>query len=76
MLCVWVHGCDPGRVSDGSRLALYQTVYRVPFFYLFLACAPCYYSFIFVVFVSFSGSHWGFVDVPLIFFGPAGHVPN
>ena len=19
MLCVWVHGCDPGRVSDGSR---------------------------------------------------------
>ena len=21
MLCVWVHGCDPGRVSDGSRLA-------------------------------------------------------
>ena len=25
MLCVWVHGCDPGRLSDGSRLALYQT---------------------------------------------------
>ena len=24
MICVWVHGCDPGRVSDGSRLALYQ----------------------------------------------------
>ena len=24
--CVWVHGCDPGRVSDGSRLALYQTL--------------------------------------------------
>ena len=23
MLRVWVHGCDPGRVSDGSRLALY-----------------------------------------------------
>ena len=21
-----VHGCDPGRVSDGSRLALYQTL--------------------------------------------------
>ena len=20
MLCVWVHGCDPGKVSDGSRL--------------------------------------------------------
>ena len=26
MLCVWVHGCYPGRVSDGSRLALYQTL--------------------------------------------------
>ena len=26
MLCVWVHGCDPGRVSDGSRLAIYQTL--------------------------------------------------
>ena len=22
----WVHGCDPGRVSDGSRLALCQTL--------------------------------------------------
>ena len=26
MLCVWVHGCDPGRLSDGSRLTLYQTL--------------------------------------------------
>ena len=26
MLRVWVHGCDPGRVSDGSRLALCQTL--------------------------------------------------
>ena len=27
MLCVWVHGCDPGRVSGGSRLALlYETL--------------------------------------------------
>ena len=25
-LRVWVHGCDPGKVSDGSRLALYQTL--------------------------------------------------
>ena len=24
MLCVWVHGCDPGRVSDGPRLAPHQ----------------------------------------------------
>ena len=27
MLRVWAHGCDQGRVSDGSRpLALYQTL--------------------------------------------------
>ena len=54
MLYVWVHGCDPGRVSDGLRLALYQTlsiecpssiffwhVYLVivPFFFLFLFCS-------------------------------------
>ena len=26
MLRVWVHGCDPGRVSDGSRLVLCQTL--------------------------------------------------
>ena len=26
MLCVWVYDCDPGRVSDGSRLALYQAL--------------------------------------------------
>ena len=52
MLCVWVHGCDPGRVSDGLRLALYQTLYRVPF-YLFLARVFCYCSFLFVVSVLF-----------------------
>ena len=26
MRSVWVHGCDSGRVPDGSRLALYQTL--------------------------------------------------
>ena len=26
MLRVWVHGCDSGRVSDGSRLPLHQTL--------------------------------------------------
>ena len=54
MLCVWVHGCNLGRISDGSRLALYQTlsvecpspiffwhvlcVIIVPFFLSFLFC--------------------------------------
>ena len=28
MLCVWVHGCDPGRLSDGLRLTLYKTLFN------------------------------------------------
>ena len=84
---VWVHGCDPGRVSDGSRLALYQTLNRVPFFYLFLACVFCYCSVLFVVSVLFRYVFLLFVFefalvgalykyVPLIFFCPADHVPD
>ena len=84
---VWVHGCDPGRVSDGSRLALYQALNRVPFFYIFLACVFCYCSFLFVVSVLFRYVFLLFVFefalvgalykyVPLIFFCPADHVPD
>ena len=78
----WVHGCEPGRVSDGSRLALCQThsLYRMPLVYIFLTCVFCYScSFLFVVFcvfVFFFCSHWSLVDVPLIFFCPADHVPD
>ena len=57
MLRVWVHGCDPRMVSDGSRLALYQTLSTecpssiffwhvyfgfVPFFLLFLFLLLCF----------------------------------
>ena len=81
MLCVWVHGCDPGRVSDGSRLALSNYLYRVPFFYIFLACVFCYCSFLFVVLFCFLlcfllSLELYFVDLPLIFFCPADHVPD
>ena len=63
MLCAWVYGCDPGRVSDGSRLALYQTLFIecpspiflwdvlcviVPFFLSFLSCF-CFLLFSFAV---------------------------
>ena len=77
----WVHGCEPGRVSDGSRLALCQTLsIECPLVYLFLTCVFCYScSFLFVVvcvFVFFFCSHWSLVDVPLIFFCPADHVPD
>ena len=45
-----------------------KSLYRVPFVYFFLACVFCYcYSFI---------SRWSFVDVQLIFFCPADHVPD
>ena len=69
MLCVWVHGCDPGRVSDCSRLALYQ---------LSLSSALSFSGicFVLIVFLSFLFlfcfvsmlSLELCVDVPLIFF--------
>ena len=78
MLHVWVHDCDPGRVSDGSRLALCQTLsIECPSLYfsgmcilLFLFLSLCR----FCLFVFFLCSHyWSFyfVHVPLIFFCPA-----
>ena len=80
-----MHGCDPGRVSDGSRLALYQTLsIECPsstffFFSFFLAGVFCYCSFFFVVSVSFRfvffcslvGAFFFF-----FFFCPADHVPD
>ena len=57
-----------------------NSLYRVPFLYLFLACAFRHCSFLFVVFVLFRSvffcSRRSFVDVPLIFFCPADHVPD
>ena len=79
MLRVWVHGCDPGRVSDGSRLALCQTLsteclssifFRHVCFAIFV---PYSLSFLFVFFFR---SHWSLVDVPLISFCPADNVPD
>ena len=77
----WVHGCEPGRVSDGSRLALCQTlsiecpsfVFFCPVYFVILV--PFSLSF-FCVFVFFFCSHWSLVDVPLIFFCPADHVSD
>ena len=54
MLYVWVHGCDPGRVSEGSRLALNQTLsIECPSYIpgICLACVFRYCSFLFVVFL-------------------------
>ena len=80
MLRVWVHGCDPGRVSDGSRLALCQTLsIECPssiFFWhvYFVIIVPLSLSF--CLFVFFFCSHWSLVDVPLTFSSPAGHVSD
>ena len=77
----WVHGCEPGRVSDGSRLALCQTLsIECPssiFFWPVYFCYSCSFLFVdFCVFVFFFCSRWSLVDVPLIFFCPADHVPD
>ena len=53
MLCVWVHGCDPGRLSDGSRLALCQTPsVECPSPIFISGMCLCYCSFLFVLFLS------------------------
>ena len=80
MLRVWVHGCDPGRVSDGSRLAVCQTlsikcpssIFSGMCILLFLFLSLCR----FCLFVFFFCSHWSLVDVHLISFCPADHVPD
>ena len=57
-----------------------NSLYRVPFVYLFLACVFCYsctfFFVVFCVFVFCFCAHWSLVDVPLIFFCPADHVPD
>ena len=57
-----------------------NSLYRMPLVYLFLTCVFCYSCsclfVVFCVFVFFFCSHWSVVDVPLIFFCPADHVPD
>ena len=50
---VWVHGCDPGRVSDGSRLALYQNLsierpFCIFFWHVLCVIVPFFLSFLFL----------------------------
>ena len=55
-----------------------NSLYRVPFVYLFMRISLFLFLFLcrFCLLVFFSCSHWSFVDVPLIFFCPADHVPD
>ena len=50
MLCVWVHDCGPGKVSDGSRLALCQTlsVECPSFMHVLCVIVPFFLSFLFL----------------------------
>ena len=72
MLSVWVHGCDPGRLSDGLRLALYQTLsIECPssiFFFSGICFVLLFLSFCRFCLALFSCFRWSFVDVPLIYF--------
>ena len=82
MLRVWVHGCDPGRVyrmargwhyaklSLSSALRLYFSGMCILLFLFLSLCRFCLFVFFFFC------SHWSLVDVPLIFFCPADHVPD
>ena len=59
MLCVWVHGCDPDRVSNGSRLALYQPLSiecpsSVFFCHVYFVFVPSFLSFLFCFLLCFS----------------------
>ena len=70
------------RAGEGIRWlaagTMPNSLYRMPLAYLSLTCVFCYScSFLFVVCVCvFLCSHWSLVDVPLIFFCPADHVPD
>ena len=82
MLCVWVYGFNQGRVSYGSRLALYQTLFiecPSPIFFRPVVCVIVHFFLSFLsyfCFVLFSCSRRRFVDVPLIFSCAADHVPD
>ena len=76
-----VHGCEPERVSDGSRLALCQTLSiecpsSIFSWHVYFVIPVSFSLSFFCVFVFFFCSHWSLVDVPLIFFCPADHVPD
>ena len=52
MLYVWVNGCDPGRISDGSRLASCQTFSidcpsSIIFWHVYFVIVPFFLSFLF-----------------------------
>ena len=77
MSCIWVHDCDPGKVSDGARLGLYQTLsIECPsiFFWYMLCVIVSFFSSFFVLFLLSSSSRWSFVDVSLDFSCPTDHV--
>ena len=62
-------GGDPERVSDGSRLALYQTlsIECLSLSFTGMCFVLLLLSFCRFCFVLFSCFRWSFVDVPLIF---------
>ena len=83
MLCGWGHGDDPGRVSDGSRLALDKKTISIecpPFiFSLHVLCdvVPFFLSlfcFVFMLSLELCTTTTVHDDVPPIFFCPTDNV--
>ena len=66
MACGW--HCAKFSLSNALRLISFSGMCILLFLFLSL-CRFC-------LFVFFSCSHWSLVDVPLIFFCPADHVPD
>ena len=77
-----MHGCDPGRVSDGSRLALCQTLSiecpsSIFFWHVYFAILVSFsLSFLFVCVFLLLSLELGRCSCPLISFCPADHVPD
>ena len=72
------HSCVRVGYRMARRWRYANSLYRVLFFYLFLAhvlyvVIHFFFSFLFVL-ILLSCSRWSFVDVPMIFSCPADHV--
>ena len=68
-MCRMARGWHYAKLSLSNALRLY---FSGLCFLLFLFLSLCH----FCLFVFFFCSHWSLVDVPLIFFCPADHVPD
>ena len=73
---MWNSGTAASDINRCSSAVFENTAPRLSFSGMCI-CYSCSFLFVvFCVFVFFFCSHWSLVDVPLIFFCPADHVPD